>query len=570
MIRFRGPSDAPHSGAWTYLGAGVSERRELEALYGSAPLPLGGALHREAERLRGPFLDLVAELGRDQEPEAWWAGTLSWKSWAASDLFWGCCQLAAGERLAAEPKPLGAAELTVVVEDPWVLRALGPAVAGRPRVDVAPPSGLVRRRVAALALGALRRLYWALRIAASRLAHLVLPRPAPPAASAVLLYSYVTPRAVAVDHGWADAYLPGLEEELEAGGAAVYRTADPDVSGYETTLCRKPRFLPLVAYGTLLGFVRALLARPPEPPDSVRLAGLDIGPLLEREWWHDVSRKGRCAHLFFLDAARSLLKAAPWRAVVLPWEAQPQEKFLVLAAREAGVRSVGYAHSTVPPLLLSWFLGAREAEGCPLPDVVLTAGEHPRALLAAGGLPGARLANGGSRRFSAGGPKPLGPPGKDVLVLLPENARYAEALLDAVARAYPSGGEGFSIVVKPHPAEPQLAERLPFPARAADGALEELLGSAACVVFAASTAGLEALSRGRAAVRFRPDALVDVHPCDLLGPDALPVAGEADLREKVERARTSPPPDPATYSGALERLFAPVDRPLWLKTILSK
>ena len=426
--------------------------------------------------------------------------------------------------------------------------------------------------LAAAALGLGRRFKWLWRAGRSALLHRrYAPKFPPPEArdGAVFLYTHLLDRNLAPGDRWEEFYIPGLPAELAAAGIPVPIVTYPEPYGRERALAaRHAAVRPVILDARVGDFLSALFARGARPAAVPPLAGMDVSLLVEREHWHDLSRAGRCAYILFARAAARLLGAARWRCVVFPWEGQPQERLLVLAARAAGVPTVGYQHSTTPTLQLPFYLGKGEAEGAPWPDVIIVSGEHPRRVFAEGGVPPERMALGGSRRYThlaqGQGPKP--PLSEDVLVLLPIDPFQAEHLLSALARAYPKGGDDFRFFVKPHPAQ-GLRRGLRFPAEPVDGPLAPLLERFATVVFTGTTAGAEALSAGRRALRYRAETLLDIDPCEFLTADQLPTAGDADLKEKLDALRRAPPPDPAATRRGFAELFAPVDAVVWKRAI---
>lgn len=556
-VQFQAPGGPRPSdeAAWIYLGWEPRARARAARAWGRPPEPLGPLLREAAARLRVPFLDLVAVWGRERpDPAAWWAGTLSWKSWGASDLFLLCCYLAVARRLSGQARAL-----VVVVEDPWLLSQLGA------------PAPLLRLRLAALGLGLARRVRWSLRMTLSWARTMVLAagRLPPPGKPAVLVFSYLIGRSLAPGR-WEDAYFPGLDEELAEAGADVVRCSDPDVSGFEADLAGRDGVVPLIRHASAAGFLRALFALPPSPRGPLRLDGMPIERLVARERWHDLSRAGRCSHLFLHDAAGHLLDARSWKALLLAWEGQPPERLLALAARGRGVRVVGSQHTTVSPFQLPFLLGAGEAEWAPFPDVLLTAGPRARRVLAEGGVPEPRLRSGGARRFRAPVPAAASTPGSELLVVLPVDPLRARHLLTALAAAYPKGVPGVAVAVKPHPGDPRAHEALPFPSRIAAEPLAEAFARARLVLFTSTAAGLEALASGRAALRYRPDAVLDIDPCDVLDDAVLPTAGDDDLKAALDgMLRVPRRPSDAAVAAAYAELFEPVDAGVWRRELLG-
>lgn len=548
---------------WVYLGKDLGRRAQVESRLGAPSLSLGGLLREEALRLKAPFLDLIARLGRAQsDPTAWWAGTLPWKAWGASDLFLLCCYQSLVERLRGANPPQGLSPALVIVEDPWLLRQLETA-----------GGALWPACLAAAALGAARRAKWALRMAQSLLAqawHSHGKRPVLPAAGGIVLYSHLLERSLAADGRWSDHYLPGFEEELSDLGHPVLRCTYPDDTGWEQALAERSQTVaPLILYASWRGFFRALMSLPPAAEGPQRLDGRSIELLLRRERWQDLSRAGRCAAIFLEDCAARFFAATPWKALVFPWENQPQERMLLLAARGSGMKTVGYQHTTVPRLQLPFFSARGEADWAPMPDLVLTSGPYALRLLCEDGMPSDRLRLGGSRRYAhLSAASTLGPTSsEDVLVILPLDECQASHLLAALARAYPCGGAGFRFLIKAHPAAPLAPKTLGFPAELVDGDLAAALAHCAVVVFSGTTSGIEALLAGRPALRYRPELLLDVDPSELLSDAVLPTATDGDLREKLERLRHGDGVDNAEARAALSELFSPVLPAVWREAV---
>jgi len=560
------PQDA--AGGWIYLGK--QDRLDaLTAAFGRPPLPLGERLHLHSRRLRRPFLDLVADLGsRQRDASSWWAGTLGWKNPAASDLFLLCCYQALCLELAKEQRPFGAQRLAVVIEDAWLLRQLEINLRGTKTAEFRSEGRLAAARLAAAGLGAARRLKWLMRMIMSRLRqswHSRGRRQDQKAPNQVLIYSHLLPRSLVGP--WTDHYLTGLDEELATANFTVVRVADTDSTGFEAEVAeRSDNVVALILFASPAAFMRALTALPP-PAQTASLDGSSIALLLRREWWHDFSRAGRCAYLLLESCLNEFFSRTRFEACVYPWENQPQERMLLLAARRAGLRTVGCQHTTLPDLMLHFFPGREEAAWAPLPDRLLACGSSPLEKLRREGIPSGRLLLGGSRRYPPARGRGRTPNGADVLALLPLDEDQSRKLLAAMRRVALAKKDDFRILVKAHPAAGLKSEDLGFPAEMADGPLDSVLARCGAVVFAGTTSGIEAWLSGHPALRFRSDSLLDIDPCDMLPDGELPTADDWNLPEKLAQLRARPKPPGASALQALEGLFSPVNKELWLSAI---
>jgi len=576
MLRFRttqrlGPADA--AGGWIYLGKDAQARERSTSSLGRPPLPLKGLLHEDARRLRTPYLDLIARegapLGKDPR---WWAGTLSWKFPAVSDLLLLTSYVSLCRRLADDPGLLGAADLTVVVEDPWALRQIEEALRDREDAEFPERPSLGAAAARTFILGLARRVKWfgrMLRTWTAQRRSWAGARGRPPQ-EGVVIYSHLSARFLEGETGWVDPFLSGLEEELREAGAGTVRVTYPDTTGFEAELAkRKAYVVPLILHASLGDILRSLFAVPPRIRRAERVADVPIGILLRREWWHDFSRAGRCAFMLLHACARGFMRTGDWKALVFPWENQPQERMLLLAAQEAGVRTMGYQHTTVPSFQLPFFLGKGESAYAPLPDLILTSGEQPLEALAEGGIPRQRLRVGGTRRyrhFLENDTSALKKTGKDVLLMLPIDRFQSRPLLAALRRAFPGGGEGFDFLLRAHPSDPIDPASVGFPVADGGGPMGEALARCGAAVFTGSTAGLDALLAGHPVLRYRPDSLLDFDPCDMFGEDIFPTASDADLGEKLASLRRGDRSVPEeALRKTLRRVFSPLDRPAWIE-----
>lgn len=563
-----------HGGYWVYLGKDVRRRRRVESALGAENRwRLRGRLHEAAGELRQPFLDFVAELGaRQRDPITWWSTTLSWKVWAIADLFLLICYLAVAERLIHETLASGV-RLLLIVEDPWLFRQLRDSRRGVEDVAFQRAGLLARRLLWCLARGGAARARWGLRV----IRHYLRQRRAwggtrrvSPGWPAVALYSYPHQRCLRGDTGWEDPFLPGLEGFLRSLGYQVVRFSPPLPEGFEREIAaRSAHFRPLILETTFAGVCRALSAFWwPRWPKDLAVAGLPVGRLLKGERWKELSQSSLCYYRMFYECARRMLREGAWRWVVYPYENQPWEKLLAIAARQRGIETVGVQHSTLATFYMSYFAGREEIARMPLPDVICVAGPYPFRLLAEGGMPAARLRLTGSLRYghlglagdrSADGHQLPPAPLSEILVAVPVDVSAAKHLLAALHAAFPTGGleDGLRFHIRIHPHNPEITMAdVPFPAQASPPDLAEAFRCCGLIIYTGSSIGVEAASMGRAAIRYRPALLLDMDPGELYG-EAIPTCTDDNLREVVttviSQGRVPPPIDPG-------ELFAP---PQW-------
>jgi hypothetical protein len=157
----RSRSPLPEGTRWVFFGENVQARLELARRWGTPPAGIGRQLQEKARALLQPTLDLVAEIGLHQsDPLTWWSTRFSWKRAGASGFFLMVCYQAVALQMAESCRNQGS-HLSLVIEDPWLLRQIGAHLreAGfAPRLFAGRP--LVFTRIGCAAGGALRRVKW--------------------------------------------------------------------------------------------------------------------------------------------------------------------------------------------------------------------------------------------------------------------------------------------------------------------------------------------------------------------------------------------------------------------------
>lgn len=562
---------------WLYLGKNVEQRNHVEFLLGAENRwRLGERLHQVASELRQPFLDFVSEIGQNQTNRiSWWSSTFSWKVWGASDLFLLVCYLGMARAITQEAISRGT-RLLVVVEDPWLLRQLKENSGGKGTVCFDNGGGLWRQKFLLVCQGLVKRVGWLLRV----LRHRGRQRRTwadrknkVPIRASVAIYTYPMSRCLRDNGGWADPFLPGLDQFIARLGYDVVRFTPPERNGFEDEIAQRHEyFQPLILFATLGVVLRSLTAFWwPRWPKSMNVAGLPVNRLAEREWWLEQSRSSLCIYRLFYECLRRMIRAGEWKLIVYPYENQPWEKMIALCARERGIRTVGVQHSAISVYYMSYFLGTYESRHMPLPNLILTSGPYPHKLLTEGGNPIKQLKMCGSIRYDhltnqdenqSQAPMDAAPR-TEILVALPIDIHMSRHLLAAIRWAFPSGGreEGLNFQIKAHPMTPVTDSDVGFPSVDAPTNINDAFQNCGLVIFIGSTVGPEAIALGRTVLRYRPELLLDVDPSEPFG-DSIPTCSDTNMRETIlQLTRSGHETTVAGHEQAnIGQVFAPLNR----------
>jgi len=395
----------------------------------------------------------------------------------------------------------------------------------------------------------------------------------------VWLYSLFHPRCLQGEDGWTDPFFGDLDELLSQNGVDVGRLLPLAHIGDTAALDGRMRYLRPQASGiTLTGLVRAVLSVwVPSWPRAAQIDGLDVGPLLRRAWWQDLSRAVGPAAYLFKSSMDQVFRSRAVSCVVFPYENQTWERMLIMSAREAGVRTVGYQHSTVPHLSLNYFFGRQGVGSAPIPDAVLTTGKYYQETLITGGLPVERVSVGGAWRYRhlqgrvrEGHSVQRSP--RKVLVVTAHQLDAVRELDKALRRSFPDGGRAASIDFwfRPHPTLLQRDDGVGSWMTILEGGSADRLVEFDAIVCLGTTVAIETFLMGLTVLRFLPEVAMDLDPADIFPETSVPTADSESLGDRLQALLDNPlHVDAAERQRWSDTLFHPVDRQVWLDAILG-
>src|SRR5438445_2473399 len=293
-------------GQWLYLGKDVDKRDDLSQVLGEKRLlALEDRLHLIAEKLRQPFLNFIADLGKAQQDGlGWWSSTCSWKHCGASDLFLLICYEHLIGQLAREQAEVEE-QLAIIVEDPWLFLQIQETYSGAPNIEFRGAPLLWPLWVKDYLRGCAARAVWCLRFLKNYLKQAWLwasEDPLDPSKPRIAIYSYPLKRSLGQSLGWNDVYLGDLDRFAVNEGYAVFRFSPPELGGFENDLAaRSSYFRPMILYATPLSFLRAIGPSSASWTMAPAFYGHQIRWLLLREWWKDWARASHLIYRFFFE-----------------------------------------------------------------------------------------------------------------------------------------------------------------------------------------------------------------------------------------------------------------------------
>lgn len=428
----------------------------------------------------------------------------------------------------------GEGETTLLIcDDPWLFRVL----AVLDGVDSGTPPPLWPKIVKLRIRGVLARLRVAVRLLGEMITARRIAAPGPADAPALIVYGHPDSRA----DGY-DAYFGTLMREIP-GLQRIMHTDCPAARAMQ--LAADGRTASLHGWGKLKWIMPLLWTRwRPAAADIAGPDGLLVGRAAEIEGGGGSAAMTR----WQINCQRAWLEECKPACVSWPWENHPWERDAVRAARELGIRTVGFQHTVVGPHMFGQSPSSNTDGLDSIPDLIVCNGPAYRDNLARWGIPDGRLTIGGNHRLAEHDGFAYDPDGP-VFVALPGHQGFSREMMAAI---YPLARGGRRFLFKVHPmydfsfAETDNVSRTYVP-------LEELPAVSA-VLYCLGTIGLEALLRGMPTLRFRPRGAIALNT---LPPSLSAVAVDSGTLAAALASLRKPE---APVSGSI---LSPVDVGVW-------
>ena len=591
------PGAAP-GGRWCYLGKNAARRAELANHLGEGSrFFLGARLSDAAAMARTPFLDYMARLGEAQPDRLrWWSTLFATRSPFQVDFFLLLSYGLLVDGLVEEVDG-GDEDLIVVVEDPWLFAALKERHREIGTVESGPdPAFFMRRLKLALRGAAYRVAFFGWLVLNYILLKLHFKEDefsnGVSGGEGIAIYGHGEKKAMR-GGVFAELYMHGLAELIDSlyEGSRRHTFHLWDLLspiGSAADVGRNSGVLWPIAVDTPLGEAFGVVFESwrPELPawsDKVEVgrSAFPVERLLEREVAVERSSIAFNSHLVIYGTLKRFFRRRLCSTVIYAFENQSYEKILCMAAKAAGVTTVGCQHAATWSLYLSQFLGRGESDVMPLPDTLMAMGEKFEEMFKDGGYPEDIVSTGGAFRFKHLAGASTGASGgegadrvrkgpRTVLVALSVDVDISASLMESVIGEASSGRhEGVTWLIKTHPGVPldQLGytgpvEELAEGMELYEGDFTDALERSSVVVTSASTSGLEAFSFGKKVVSYLPDNLLGADPLlDAVSDDIL-VWYEGEGLDRVFLEGTG------TFgSAAAEGFFAAVDDGAWRRCL---
>ena len=544
---------------WVYLGKDITDFQRIRCVLADQGTYLDTTLqfHQASESLRQPYLEYLYDIGRSLNALSWWINPTSGRSGYTSKTFQQTCLLRVGLDLVENWDGPGR---LVIIADELVCRTLDQ------NLPKTPKSRIWRtRRIRIFPFPVFRdifvllahRAYFILR-ETQRVLHSrrLVPHPFVSNEPTTLLICWMTQSNMGEGEDFHKSFFGDLATHLGALGnqVAIVPFVLRDVPYKDSIVPLQDKSLPLALMHRHLNFFDVIstairsCSKPIRPHSIPLFSGMTIETLIKEElnkywltnWAADtllitaVIRRWACLDLTITR-------------IIYIYENQPWERALCWEARRSLPETalVGYQHARAPRLALNFYLAPGGECKAPLPDLVVTVGEHTAKLFKADGYDSDRVRVGGALPYldlfeirSQVGRSTVPQHSPMVLVATSNGLEEATELVDLASHLFDQD-EGVEVVLKCHPLmsyqqiESVLGPQLPDYVRLSDRPITELMLQSSVLVYSGSTAAIQALALGVPLIHLRTQFDLDLDPLDAVPHLRMEAVGLESLQEKV-------------------------------------
>ena len=523
---------------WAYLGEDTSRAIAIEQqlIDTGQRIEIGGQLQEIARSLRQPYIDYIGKLSLENNSILWWVGSLSEKNpWASKTFLYACYVKLCRATLDAS----GQETLLFIAENRALRECLAVNIADISKGTVLRLESPINNITGALGRSMRMTLYKAYFVAQTMYRLLLarryglkktIERKSREGKGLVLLHNWVDQRSFDADGNYRDSYLGGLAHHLRNKGKSVVIV--PYILytvPYRQTLKKLAQSLDCVllpeSFLTVLGVLSVVMKTVMDIPARKvypAFEGIEVNGIIMNDLVRDWVTSDPALKLLHYEAVKRWKNAGiPIDTFIYPFENQVWEKAYYLALRKyyPAAKIIGYQHSIVPKMLLTYFFSRDELPILPFPDKVITTGKYTEKLFKESGYDPSRVICGGAIRY-AGTLKPgvTAPVKRDssrpVILVTPtidknESIELIWKVLAALGQA-----DRYKVILKLHPVAPYsgIARDIgPLPANftVSNQPVSELLEKSHMLIYTSSSTSIEALSRGVPVLHIESEYRID-------------------------------------------------------------
>jgi len=589
--RFLSKINEENFSGWLYFSTSTAHLRQLEVMCGGRipRLETAELLQKYAQKNRESYIDYVGSLSNEHAENTWWCTSFSEKNLFVSDVYLNICRINVLRDIISKTK----GDIFVICDSVALIHAIQENIAVFDGIDIM-EIGLrqteIRRRGANFYSFIVQKswfiLWYLYRICIVRyyLAFRGEPSPGKTDTRPVVLHSWTDMRSLEKNEEYTEVYLGDLPGILRRDGEEAisvlsilpktrYRSAVKKIRQYHQNLRIFEEFL---TFRDVLHSFMTILCKFPVVKRAPEFESIIITPLIQEELSRDryFRIRSEMSYLQYFASQRIAKKINP-KTVVYPFENHMWEKMLLRGFEESGTgtKCVGYAHTIVSPMYLSYSCSEYESDRIPLPDTILVNGPFSRDTLINSGFHRQKILVSGSLRNTAIGDATKGERSlRSHRILIAPSAgvggtkeiiiKMIEALRDS---------PDIQVLIKPHPTTPRdrlqsIIRLLPAHFSIIDDPIYTILHLSEIVVYNESMVSVEALWSDIPVLHVESDIRIDM---DLFSYHRLvpSMSSPEAIRNTIRKILASPPERNEQLKQFIRDLIVPLDEMVVLDAV---
>jgi len=550
-------SDYCPADSWVYLGKDVRFSMWLETIFDAAAkrITISERLQRTAKEHRQHYIDYIGALSEANHNLFWWLCSLSEKNPYISDVFLHFCYIKLALDFIYEEK----GDIVIIAESHVLIDIMRDRLNNAPDMRVITIDSFllgIRERTASILEGTIKKIWFN----SNYLARILFARYFKQkrkheredlgGSEWIALHSWTDHRSFRDLPVFSDNYFGNMGNEIANRTEHFFYLINvlptfsyvSAVKGLLKTTATVFLFEELLRPTDALRATIDVRTHFPGFRQCPPLEGIDISRVIQEQCHRDrLGTRSEQSYLSYL-VSKSMSHQMKLRSFIYTFENHTWEKMFCSGFKHFSpdTIAVGYAHSIVNPMELSYSRSDRERGIMPIPDIILANGERTKRILIESGFESDRIITSGAFRYQtihADIENSRKVTGKRILIAVPGELNEALELVYKSIEALSDMQEA-SIIIKCHPTMPisafiQYLPNIPPHFIVSEDPIETLLNQVDCVLYTYSTVAVEAFAKRIPLVHVQSDFRIDMdifegYEC------TFPAASSEEIRAAVQ------------------------------------
>jgi len=582
--------DAKNFDYWIYLGKHATRCADIETIIGDTikKKEIGEELQKAASLYRQNYINFIGTIAKTEKKPFWYLISLSEKNPYVSNFFLNFCYIQALTKILSNNRDT----ICVFCESGALVKSIKKNLENNPDLNVI--CQVLFSSVSCahflLFISLIKNKSWFIIRFLFRILHakIVVGIRKKEVNSlneqqGIVIHSWVDQRSFSDIGNYQDVYFGDLSKILQNNHLSVCYLIDILPTIWYPIAVRRLRlscvrwclFEEFLSFSDIFSAVFRVYRQKKWISHTFILSGLDVSDLIYEEKVQDYENTRAEQSYLNYCAGKKMCQFFDVNSFIYTFENHIWEKMIIEGIRSVCRKTdiIGYAHSTVNRMELSYSLSSVEKDFAPIPDKILVNGVRAKRMLVESGFESIRIEITGAIRYEGLTTHDRvhnpGERNRILVVLSADVDRSVEMILKCI-EAF-KNLDSIKITFKPHPILKisnfsSYTTDLPGSFSFSSDPIQELFEKTDLVIYSDSTASVEAAARGIPLLHIKSDFTIDINIFE--DTNTVPSANSpAQIRSIAMKILTSNDFSSDLIQKVIGELFAPVDEQKLLSVI---